>query len=194
MRGIDMPGLNVRDVRQLPVPVPEYEEQVRIAARLDAVTQQARDLGSSIDRLQENLPPLEAGLLASFAYGEQAAAIGDEISGALQSTLSQELAAVLVAEEARRRADAKAAQKERRGHGVKREDKERDSTNPDRVVQALESLGTPCSPETLFGALRLDAIAVDSFYAVLRRLRDDGKLAISRPDSSKVLISLTDAR
>jgi type I restriction enzyme S subunit len=35
-RGIDMPGLNLRDVRRLPVPLAPLEEQVEIASRLSA--------------------------------------------------------------------------------------------------------------------------------------------------------------
>jgi type I restriction enzyme S subunit len=48
-RGIDMPGLNLADVRRVPVPLPSLEEQDEITRRVDALFA----LGSNLEHLYE---------------------------------------------------------------------------------------------------------------------------------------------
>lgn len=191
MRGIDMPGLNLADVRNLPVPLPPIEEQSRIAAALDAVVNRARDLANSLGRLLEQLPHLEAELVASLAYGEQAAVISSEISGSMQSVLSEELASELAVEERRRRTTRRPQQGRKRS-GMAELAENRNSTNRTKLIAALQGFDNPCSPESLFAYMRLDPIAVDSFYVALRQLHRDGIVTIYRPDSSRVLIAPVD--
>jgi hypothetical protein len=102
----------------------------------------------------------------------------------------------LVEEEKRRRSASDAERRNRRRRSKAREDADmaRPSEGkklPDatRIIDALQELADPCPPEALFAALKLDPIAVDSFYAVLRQLTYDGRVAISRPNASDVLIS-----
>lgn len=59
-RGIDMPGLNIRDVRQLPVPLPPLDEQEAIASGIDSafavIDRLAADAASAcklVDRLDQ---------------------------------------------------------------------------------------------------------------------------------------------
>lgn len=191
MRGIDMPGLNLRDVRELPVPVPSYSEQLQIAARLDAVVDRARYLRSSFLGLLAELPSLESDLTASLAYGEQASSIAHEISGPVQAALSQELAQQLAEAEARRAA----APKRKVGRSVKSTataTHDRSVTSGKAILEVLRTAGGRSSPEMLFRDLRLDAVAVDTFYAALRVLRRSGDIVILRPSSSAVVIALAE--
>ena len=91
MRGIDMPGLNLRDVRQLPVPMPPLPAQQRIGRELDDITRRAAELHEAFTKLLDALPNLESRLLESFAYGAHAAAISHQTSGEAERRLSEQL-------------------------------------------------------------------------------------------------------
>jgi Type I restriction modification DNA specificity domain len=91
MRGIDMPGLNLRDMRQLPVPMPPLPEQQRIGRELDDITRRATELHEAFTKLLDTLPNLESRLLESFAYGAHAAAISHQTSGEAERRLSEQL-------------------------------------------------------------------------------------------------------
>ncbi len=69
-RGIDMPGLNLRDVRRLPIPVAPVQEQIEIGQRLSRFWKfEARVRTESASALFK-VPDLETSLLAKAFRGE----------------------------------------------------------------------------------------------------------------------------
>jgi type I restriction enzyme S subunit len=196
MRGIDMPGLNLRDVRQLPVPMPPIAEQDAMTARLDEVKARADALTSSFERLEHVLPGLEADLIESFAYGSSADAISrrtpDEVQGALSMELLDSLAA------ARMSASAEATSvdhSETSTNGAQEVRVQpartgRASTNPNEVIEALETLGGMAAPADLYRTMKLTEAAVDSFYDALRDLVRSRRLLETRPDDTNVTLKI----
>lgn len=206
MRGIDMPGLNLRDVRQLPVPMPPLPEQKRIGRELDGIARRARELYEAFTKLLDALPNLESRLLESFAYGPHATAISHQTSGEAERLLSEQLLNSLRfsdeaedltenAEEALPQdADPTGSSSEPPlagadirppkpiGHATE--------TNPSSISEALSRLNGEVAPEVLFAELRLSESAVDSFYSVLRDLVSDSVIEIIRPDNTNVLLRL----
>jgi type I restriction enzyme, S subunit len=199
MRGIDMPGLNLRDVRQLPVPVPPLDVQQEISTRLDDIVSRAGDLRASCDRLTEALPDLETALVESFAYGMSAAAISGRMPVETQVTLSRELLESLKDQGRRPKATSTSTgseARERPPSGGKTEARVQpvrtglQVTNSNDVIQALRALGGTASPEDLYMSMKLSEAAVDSFYDVLRQLVRERSLKEVRPNTSDVELKL----
>jgi type I restriction enzyme, S subunit len=69
-RGIDMPGLNLRDVRQLPIPLPSLEEQDEIVRRLDAFALLASSLKTRFTNAADLAKTLSPSVLAKAFRGE----------------------------------------------------------------------------------------------------------------------------
>jgi type I restriction enzyme, S subunit len=69
-RGIDMPGLNLRDVRQLPVPIPPIKEQHLIAAKIKRSFAQADRIFAEATRAAMLVDRLDQGILAKGLRGE----------------------------------------------------------------------------------------------------------------------------
>jgi type I restriction enzyme, S subunit len=200
MRGIDMPGLNLRDVRELPVPVPPLSVQNQISRNLDEIVLRADGIRSSFSSLSEHLPDLEASLIESFAYGPAAVSISEKVPDNVQLQLAQELLESL-AEEA---TSAEAAEKARRarrvevsedrspegGKSMQPAPKGRQVTNAEEVARALEDLGGRASPEDLYAFMRLAEAAVDSFYTSIRELVANSQLSENRPNNTAVFLEI----
>jgi type I restriction enzyme, S subunit len=69
-RGIDMPGLNLRDVRQLPIPLPSLEEQDEIGRRVDELFALADSLQLRYDDASTRVDKLTPSVLAKAYRGE----------------------------------------------------------------------------------------------------------------------------
>ncbi|WP_437937423.1 restriction endonuclease subunit S [Sorangium sp. So ce341] len=69
-RGIDMPGLNLRDVRLLPVPIAPAEEQRAIAEILKSKRRRQASLGPLISSLLQSVTEIDAAILAKAFRGE----------------------------------------------------------------------------------------------------------------------------
>lgn len=69
-RGIDMPGLNLRDVRQLPVPVPPIEDQQFIETRIDQAFDWIDRLASEATSARRLIDRLDQAVLAKAFRGE----------------------------------------------------------------------------------------------------------------------------
>ena len=204
MRGIDMPGLNLQDVRQLPVPVPPLPAQEEISAHLDEVVAQANDLLAAFSFLRDSLPGLEEDLIRSFAYGEAAATISRKLPEDVQSALSAELRESLREKTVQSKygmkfaiegvtATEEMAQSAAIIPEVSVVRPTRDggsSTDPEQVLEALTSLGGRASPEELYSFMKLAEVAVDSFYTSLRGLVDAGIVREIRPDYAAVVLQM----
>jgi type I restriction enzyme S subunit len=69
-RGIDMPGLNLRDVRKLPIPFCSIEEQKEIVARIETLFAKAEKMEDSYKILKEKIDHLPRAILATAFRGE----------------------------------------------------------------------------------------------------------------------------
>jgi type I restriction enzyme S subunit len=69
-RGIDMPGLNLRDVRRLPVPLAPEEEQEVIVSRISACLDRVRQLEILVRALLARAQVFESAVLAKAFRGE----------------------------------------------------------------------------------------------------------------------------
>lgn len=69
-RGIDMPGLNLRDVRLLPVPVAPLDEQKAIIERLSQTATPITALGNAIDAAVSRCDALNQAILEKAFYGK----------------------------------------------------------------------------------------------------------------------------
>ena len=69
-RGIDMPGLNLRDVRRLPIPLPTLEEQDEIIRRVDKLVALADRLGRRYRDAMTRIGKLTPSILSKAFRGE----------------------------------------------------------------------------------------------------------------------------
>jgi hypothetical protein len=191
LRGIDMPGLNLRDVRQLPVPVRDMNTQRQIAEALTEVTSAhqsvIKDARSAVGRLLE----LERELTVSCAYGEMARRITQETAADKAESLSSLILTEI------REAAVKQQRKPstRSSQSAKNRSKRislKPAVTPEEVLVVLQEASGPLDPEHLFRQLSLSDSAVDSFYAALRDLKQSRKLKITRPNDTDVQISVAD--
>lgn len=208
MRGIDMPGLNLRDVRQLPVPVPPTDVQAEIAQQLDEASSRAEGLRRSFDLLSEALPGLERDLLQSFAYGTYAAAMSRATAGDMERELSEEVARLLQLRETPHEAQ-RPFYDSVSGHEDWQEAPELAAgtspevttvgpkiagkvavTSPREIRDALTRFSRPVTPEELFSSLELAWSAIDSFYAGIRELVEELQVNVVRPDNIRATIEL----
>jgi type I restriction enzyme, S subunit len=69
-RGIDMPGLNLADVRQVPIPLPPIDEQAEIVRRVESLFALADQLEARYTTARAHLDRLTPALLAKAFRGE----------------------------------------------------------------------------------------------------------------------------
>ena len=205
MRGIDMPGLNLRDVRLLPVPIPSLAEQRTIGRGLDDITRRADKLREAFTNLLSSLPDLAARLLESFAYGSHAAAISQRTSGEAEGRLSAQLLDSLrFADKARDEPEyvGSAVSRDTGREGVATEPSASSETKTRQPIgqgaetttaeirARLREMDGEATPEQLFAELHLAESAVDSFYSALRDLVRDTAVEVIRPDNTEVFLRL----
>jgi type I restriction enzyme, S subunit len=202
MRGIDMPGLNLKDVRQLPVPVPSMENQRRIVDQLNSATSSIELVMQAARQSLRYIDALEAAALANLSYGQLGAAVSRRILDGEVRKQASELAEQLgVSVDAAPKSSASHApnrtsrppRRSMKGNGmVSGRLSGAAETSPMAVLSALETLGGPCPPESLFAQLGVSQDAVDSFYVALRHLHDIGEIRVLRPNKADVTVELVD--
>ncbi|WP_256702098.1 restriction endonuclease subunit S [Burkholderia sp. SRS-W-2-2016] len=69
-RGIDMPGLNLADVRRTPIPVPPEDEQAEIVRRVDSLLAIADGLETKLKSAQSAMDRLTPAILAKAFRGD----------------------------------------------------------------------------------------------------------------------------
>ncbi|MEV6473620.1 MULTISPECIES: restriction endonuclease subunit S [unclassified Streptomyces] len=191
LRGIDMPGLNLRDVRQLPVPVRDLSTQRQIAETLDEVTAAhqgvIRDAQSAVSRLQG----LEHEFTASCAFGDMARWITQRTAGDESESLSS-LILTQVKESASKPRKKTASRSPRSSKNRSKRISLKSTTTPQEILAVLQGASGPLVPEHLFRQLSLSDSAVDSFYAALRELKQMRRLEVVRPNDTDVKISVAE--
>ncbi|MFD5512698.1 restriction endonuclease subunit S [Streptomyces sp. NPDC127051] len=191
LRGIDMPGLNLRDVRKLPVPLRDLGSQRQIAEALNEVIEALQGVAKDAESTTNRLRRMEQEFTPSFAYGELARAITAETSGSETHKLSSLILAQV--ERSAKAAQSSAVDRPRRSNtkGSKKISL-RSSVEPEDILAALRQSEAPLNPDQLYRQLSLTDAAVDSFYAALRELTASEQVIVRRPNSADVEISAAD--
>ncbi|MGA5664882.1 restriction endonuclease subunit S [Streptomyces pseudogriseolus] len=186
MRGIDMPGLNLRDVRKLPIPVVDLVEQRRIAETLDDTVASLIDLTHWVKRSLEKITQMENWALTEFAYGRVAAEISSNAVGDREAIESNFLVERLKSHSPQ---DAEKRLKRKRVT-VKTPPKDEvlGKADGDSFVALLQNAGGSLVPEELYRGLHLEDEDIDEFFEILRDLVNDGRVRVARPDNTLVVI------
>jgi type I restriction enzyme, S subunit len=69
-RGIDMPGLNLADVRRVPIPLPSLEEQAEVVRRVDSLLCVNNEINARLATVRDQVSRLTPALLAKAFRGE----------------------------------------------------------------------------------------------------------------------------
>ncbi len=195
MRGIDMPGLNLRDLRRMPVPLPPLSEQRRLADHLDELVVQTDTVTARLETALSEARDLERLLLASLAYGPLGGATSDQVLGSrvsIESIALKERLTLMTTEAPstsktpRRQAKKAISAGGTRGKAPAPATAER--LSGDDIVSALAGLGRSATPEDLYRSLKLSENHVDAFYLELRTLIDNGDITENRPNDSDVVL------
>ncbi|MFF4312278.1 restriction endonuclease subunit S [Streptomyces sp. NPDC001507] len=188
MRGIDMPGLNLRDVRQLPVPIPKVTEQRRQVNLINQVVDKANEARAALVESQQHLLKTEVLTIAGLAYGDLARTISQSLSNSMTGVETQNLVNRMLERQSSLKAPAKKKTSQVRKTGEM--SAEGGVANADNLLQILKSSGGRISPAELYRSMRLEDDAVDDFYALLRDLSKDGRIDIDRPDDELVFVTI----
>ncbi|MBG7700905.1 restriction endonuclease subunit S [Streptomyces sp. MC1] len=190
LRGIDMPGLNLRDVREMPVPVRDLGSQRQISEALNEVTAALQGLIRDAQSAASRLRQMERELIVSFAFGEVANWITQETSGPETESLSSLILDRI--KDSVSQVRRKPARPRRPNMNRSKRITLKPATTPEEVLAVLQQSHDPLEPEHLFRQLSLAESAVDSFYAALRELKQSGRLKEGRPNNTDVEISAVD--
>ncbi|GAP52184.1 restriction endonuclease subunit S [Streptomyces azureus] len=186
MRGINMPGLNLADVRQLPVPLFSAEKQRELVSLLDDAISELDLLREKVESGLKRSAAIERALISSFAYGSLAQEISSERTGARTSVdlVSSLRAQVRQAPRGNRKKEV-AAKKRVSARTAKA------SPSRDRLIEALRAAGTRATPEELYASLALTEEDADEFYFLLRDLERNGLVQVHRPDDTAVFLEVS---
>ncbi len=187
MRGIDMPGVNLRDVRQLPVPVPSVAEQRIKVQQINQVIDKVELAKSAIVESQRELLEAEARTLAELAYGDLARKISRDFRPAQAAAESQDLIRRMREKQPSSKVNNK--KKVTPVRNVQAMAAQSGELSANHLLQVLASSGGRISPEELYRNMSLDDNAVDDFYALLRDMQRDGRIDINRPDDALVFVT-----
>jgi restriction endonuclease S subunit len=188
LRGINMPRLNLRDVQELPVPVRELPEQIRLAQLLDAATEVLEQIVEDANTSLSRLRALERDAVNSCAYGAVAHAITQRMDSNKQRDLAQLAVSRIKASSTMENATPKPRKRTASKAASRKKAVLRSDTNSVQVLASLGRAGRPMTPEDLFRDLEIEDSAIDNFFVILRKLSQEGKIAIRRPNDTDVHI------
>ncbi|MET8185553.1 MULTISPECIES: restriction endonuclease subunit S [unclassified Streptomyces] len=188
MRGIDMPGLNLRDVRQLPIPIPEVVEQRRQVNVISQVVDRVSEARVALIESQKNLLETEVLTITGLAYGDLARTISQNLSNSVTEIDAQKLVNRMIERQSLPKSPA--TKKSPQVRNKSEMSAESGVVSADHLLQILETSGGRISPEDLYRGMRLEDDAVDDFYALLRDLTKDGRIDIARPDDELVFVTI----
>ena len=189
MRGIDMPGLNLRDVRQLPVPVPPLGVQRTIAEVLDQAAEESQRVSSAVRAAQHSLASVESRLLVEAVYGVVAGSVTAEVMRTSNPLPGEALLQQIKDEQSTFRRDTTSTDDLLAPGSVEMADGQ-EPTRRRSILEVLGSAERPFRPEELFAGTGIEERSVDEFYEELRAETRAGNVIIERPDDSRVFIRL----
>ncbi|MEU1685323.1 restriction endonuclease subunit S [Micromonospora sp. NPDC005707] len=186
LRGTGMPGLNLSDLRQLPVPVPPLEVQRQVAERLDGQTATTREIAQRLDACERLVAVTERSFLRALTGGDPIFVLTDRISdaGPDGAEILTRLRALMANPESHARA---------REAGVatvanRRSRKGREPNQRRAVTEVVRDSTTPLPPEEVFRRTGIPVESVDEFFAELRTAVQSRLIIVDRPDDSNVFI------
>jgi hypothetical protein len=210
MRGIDMPGLNLADVRKLPVPLPPLEEQHRMVRVIDQQLVTLARLNDALESADQLMETFDTDLVTSAAYG----GLGRAISAASPPMLVEQTASALARSLRSRKRDRtrlyelvetgqlaaeafqalgtqlqSASGSQQRSIAVAKRTGAM-VTSSDDLREALAGMDGIATPEQLFTQLELTEQAVDSFYIALRDLARSNEVIVERSENGDSRIEL----
>ncbi|MFC9346980.1 restriction endonuclease subunit S [Streptomyces albidoflavus] len=187
MRGINMPGLNLADVRQLPVPLFSAEKQRELVALLDDAISEMDLLREKVETGLERSAAIERALISSLAYGTLAEEISRKHAG---TRTSADLVSTL-----RAKGDNRSRESRKKAVAVKKRASARAKVKAppsrERLIDALRAAGARATPEELYASLALTEEDVDEFYFLLRDLEKNGLVQVHRPDDTAVFLEVS---
>jgi hypothetical protein len=177
--GIAYTGINIADLKRLPIPIPSIEEQREIVRSLNGALARIDAAVSAHAASVTNLNRLDQALLARAFRGELVEQDSAEESvGILLARLAAEAAAK--PEEPRKR--------------MPRKIKSSTTREIQSILDVLRASKGGFSPEELFrqsGRDETDLEQVEKFYTELRQFVNDGKVKEKRPNSATVILTAT---
>ncbi|WP_405397455.1 restriction endonuclease subunit S [Streptomyces microflavus] len=188
LRGINMPRLNLRDVQILPVPVREITEQVRLARILDVATEGLEQVIADANASAKRLRVLERDAVESCAYGAVAWTITNRIEPNRQRELAQLAMSRIKAASTMEDKSPKPRTRNPSNSVPRKKTTQQSGAEQNQVLAVLSQASGPVTPEDLYRNLELEDSAIDSFFVVLRKLSQEGRISISRPNDSDVHI------
>jgi type I restriction enzyme S subunit len=177
-RGIDMPGLNLADVRRVPIPLPTLLEQDEVISRFNLLTDFADQLEAKLTAARRIVDRLTPALLAKAFRGEL---VPQDPSDEPASMLLERIRAA-------RQADAAAGKTSRRGRrkaAASPEQAPRPAAPapPDLLAQLLQECGA-LSERALLAASELDPagfraqLALEQGMGAIRETAQDGQVLL----------------
>jgi hypothetical protein len=164
MRGIDMPSLNLRHLRQLPVPMPPLHVQDEIAERLDESERSAGLMIASLGDMRDHVDATSISLMADLV---------PLIPAPNPTSTDSDIA---IAPEPQRRT------------AQTRDTRRVAELSASDIVELTRASSSGLTPEDLFEGLGLEEADVDSFFLFLRDAISARRLLSERqPDGSVVL-------
>jgi len=184
-KGVAYTGVNIRDLKLLPLPIPPREEQQEIIRRVEILLDAANRLQNRLDRLAGCSDRLTQSVLSKAFRGDL---VPTEAELARQEGRDYEPASVLlerIKSEREAGAKKKPARKGRK-KVAKRKTTTKVETRP--LVDVLKESKKRLSPEQLFAAAGFDENSVDDFYAELRLAVQAGRINEERPNNRDVYL------
>jgi len=178
-RGIDMPGLNLADVRRVPIPLPTLLEQDEIISRFSLISDFADQLEDKLTTARKIVDRLTPALLAKAFRGEL---VPQDPNDEPASVLMERIRAA-------RQAEAAAGKPSRRGRRKAAAHPEQDPlpaapAPPDLLTQLLKECGA-LSERALLAASELDPAG---FRAQLALEVESGNICAELEGGKQVLI------
>lgn len=177
-RGIAYVGINIEDVRRLPIPLPPVSDQALIVEALNRRLNEAAASARQVAASQEQIPDLRRSLLHKAFSGQMLPLDESQLAGNLLVLLTKQAEASRA--EARKQS-AKRARMSRERPGI-------GSTTSRRSIRTI--LGESKSPIRVNELFRLAGYApelIDEFYSELRVLRSDGLVQETDAEGEAVL-------
>ena len=172
-KGAAVQGVNVRDVRKTPIPLPPLQEQIAIVEAVDERLSVADSVAAELDRQRARADRLRQ------------ATLKDAFSGDLvPQDPSDEPASALLE---RAKAELVERKKTKKSRKRKRTMSKPEPTPPASLVEIVEAEG-PIEPRELWKRSGIESI--DAFYAALKVEVADERLGEEKPSDTQRLIVL----
>jgi type I restriction enzyme, S subunit len=184
-KGVAYTGVNIEDLRRLPLPIPPIPEQREIVRRVEALFTRADGIEDHVRVATAPAEHLPQAILARAFRGEL---VPTEAELAVEEGRDYEPASVLLERIQESRKQNKPAKSGRGGNNMAK----RSSRQPAKARRSLEEVlreqGKPLTPEGLFDLAGFDEDSVDGFYEQLRKLIEAGKVRENRPNRKDVTL------